>query len=110
MHPGAPGGGAPLQTSYQLRRGRLKESFRYLVMHISDESTCALLADDSSPLFQNGPDAFDLVMAQFITALSTDDIQEMTIEFWLVEIVSDVGLSKNSVKDSLKLLGGGGDW
>ena len=45
----APGGGEPLQTSYRLRRARLKESFRYLVMHISDSSTLALLADDGAP-------------------------------------------------------------
>ena len=100
----APGGGGPLQTSYQLRRARLKESFRYLVMHISDSATLALLADDGAPEFQNGPDAYDLIMSQVVVAPTTDDVQSMRIEFWLTEIVCDVGVSANTVKDALKLL------
>jgi len=100
----APAGGAPLQTAYRLRRARLKESFRYIVMHMSDESTSAQLADDTAITYQNGPETFDMIMAQVITPLTTDEIQEMKIEFWLAEIVSDVGISENTIKDALKLL------
>ena len=102
--PAPPAAGQPLVTSRQLRRARLKESFRFMVAHISDEAENAVLGDDAGPYFQNGPEAFDYVMEQVILALTTSEIQEMTMEFWLVEIISDVGISKNSIKDALKLL------
>ena len=54
--------------------------------------------------FQNGPDAYDLIMSQVVVAPTTDDVQSMRIEFWLTEIVCDVGVSANTVKDALKLL------
>jgi len=31
-------------------------------------------------------------------------LQDMTIEFWLIEIITDVGISVNSIADSIKML------
>ncbi|KOO53388.1 hypothetical protein Ctob_016313, partial [Chrysochromulina tobinii] len=55
-------------------------------------------------MFHNGPDAYDWIMQQVIKPPSTGDLQDMTIEFWLIEIITDVGISVNSIADSIKML------
>ena len=102
----APGAGVPvppagnagqqavaLAQQHAARKARLKQSFSFLCSHISDSSTLELLADPTSPLFHNGPDAYDWIMLQVIKPPSTGDLQDMQIEFWLIEIITDVGIS-----------------
>ena len=55
-------------------------------------------------MFHNGPDAYDWIMQQVIKPPSTVDLQDMTIEFWLIEIITGVGISDNSIADSIKML------
>ena len=113
----APGAGVPvppagnagqqavaLAQQYAARKARLKQSFSFLCSHISDSSTLELLADPTSPLFHNGPDAYDWIMLQVIKPPSTGDLQDMQIEFWLIEIITDIGITANSITDSVKML------
>jgi len=95
---------AALAAQHAARKGRLKQSFTFLTSHISDNSTLELLGDPLSPMFHNGPDAYDWIMQQVIKPPSTGDLQDMTIEFWLIEIITDVGISVNSIADSIKML------
>ena len=44
---------AQLIESHRLRRSRLRESFKLIVAHISDDSTLQLLGDPLSQYFQN---------------------------------------------------------
>ena len=97
----APGAGVPvapagnigqiavaLAAQHAARKARLKQSFTFLCSHISDSSTLELLGDPLSPLFHNGPDAYDWIMLQVIKPPSTGDLQDMQIEFWLIEIIT----------------------
>ena len=108
--PPVPGGNAgqiaaALAAQHAARKGRLKQSFTFLTCsHISDSSTLELLGDPLSPMFHNGPDAYDWIMQQVIKPPSTVDLQDMTIEFWLIEIITGVGISDNSIADSIKML------
>jgi hypothetical protein len=43
-------------------------------------------------------------MQQVIKPPTTGDLQDMTIAFWQIEIITDVGISVNTVTDSVKLL------
>ncbi len=95
---------AALAAQHAARKARLKQSFTFLCSHISDSSTLELLGDPLSPMFHNGPDAYDWIMQQVIKPPSTGDLQDMTIEFWLIEIITDVGISVNSIADSIKML------
>ena len=104
--PGAgpvPGGGGPLQVSYQTRRTRLKESYRFVLMHISDETTLSLY-DDTSAEFQNGPDLFEKICEYVIVAPNTSETQEMVAEIWAMEIIVDVGIAEDTVKTAWKML------
>ena len=58
----------------------------------------------NGPYFQDGAAAYDYVIPQVITAILSSQIEEMNIEWYLTEIHTDVGVSPNSIKDSLKLL------
>ena len=108
--PPVPGGNAgqiaaALAAQHAARKGRLKQSFTFLTCsHISDSSTLELLGDPLSPMFHNGPDAYDWIMQQVIKPPSTVDLQDMTIEFWLIEIITGVGISDNSIADSIQML------
>ena len=100
----APAAGIGIVAARQARKARLKESFSFLIMHITDQSTLDLLGDPTSAFFQNGPDTFDWIMQQVIKPPSTGDLQDMTIAFWLIEIATDVGISVNTITDAVKLL------
>ena len=107
--PAAPAGNAGQQAAavaaqHAARKGRLKQSFTFLCSHVSDSSTLELLGDPLSPMFHNGPDAYDWIMQQVIKPPSTGDLQDMTIEFWLMEIITDIGITANSIADSIKML------
>ena len=107
--PAAPAGNAGQQAAavaaqHAARKGRLKQSFTFLCSHVSDSSTLELLGDPLSPMFHNGPDAYDWIMQQVIKPPSTGDLQDMIIEFWLIEIITDVGITANSIADSIKML------
>ena len=106
LAPGAPLGpaGVGAVAGRQARKARLKESFSFLIMHLSDPSTLDLIGDPLSPFFQNGPDTYDWIMQQVIKPPTTGDLQDMTIAFWQIEIISDVGISVNTITDSVKLL------
>ena len=106
LAPGAPLGpaGVGAIAGRQARKARLKESFSFLIMHLSDPSTLDLIGDPASPFFQNGPDTYDWIMQQVIKPPTTGDLQDMTIAFWQIEIITDVGISVNTVTDSVKLL------
>ena len=95
---------AAVAAQHAARKARLKQSFTFLCSHISDSSTLELLGDPLSPLFHNGPDAYDWIMQQVIKPPSTGDLQDMTIEFWLMEIITDIGITANSIADSIKML------
>ena len=43
-------------------------------------------------------------MLQVIKPPSTGDLQDMQIEFWLIEIITDIGITANSITDSVKML------
>ena len=43
-------------------------------------------------------------MAQVMVTVDESELQDMTIEWYLIEIATDVGVSENTVKDALKLL------
>ena len=103
---GAPGAvpNAQLLDSQRLRRARLKESFKLIVMHISDEHTLQLVGDPTSPYFQNGPELYDHISSTVVVPPTTSELNEMKVAFMLVEIVTDVGVSLNTIKDALKLL------
>ena len=93
-----------LIESHRLRRARLRESFKLIVAHISDDSTLQLLGDPLSPYFQNGPELYDHIELTVVVPPTTSELQEMKAAFWRAEIVIDVGVSENTIKDSLKLL------
>jgi len=95
---------AAIAAQHAARKGRLKQSFTFLCSHINDASTLELLGDPLSPMFHNGPDAYDWVMQQVIKPPSTGDLQDMTISFWLIEVITDVGITVNSIADSIKML------
>ena len=88
----------------QAAYARKKDSFRFLLAHIADEATLTLLGDVTSVFFQDGARAYDYVIPQIITAILASQIEEMTVEWYLTEIPTDVGVSANTIKDSLKLL------
>ena len=106
LAPGAPLGpaGVGAIAGRQARKARLKESFSFLIMHLDDQSTLDLIGDPLSSFFQNGPDTYDWIMQQVIKPPTTGDLQDMTIAFWQIEIITDVGISVNTVTDSVKLL------
>ena len=93
-----------LLESQRLRRARLKESFKLIVMHISDDSTLQLVGDMTSPYFQNGPDLYDHIQSLVVIPPTTSELFDMKAAFMRAEIVVDVGVSENTIKDALKLL------
>ena len=83
---------AQLLESHRYRRSRLKESFKLIVAHISDESTLQLLGDPASPFFQNGPELFDHISGIVVVPPTTSELRDMKVAFWRAEIVVDVGV------------------
>ena len=81
---------------------RKTNNFGKLVGPAKSRLGSAALRASLSPLFHNGPDAYDWIMQQVIKPPSTGDLQDMTIEFWLIEIITDVGISANSIADSIR--------
>ena len=102
--PGMPAAPAQLLLAQAAYRARKKDSFRFIIAHIADKATLTLLGDVNGAYFQDGAAAYDYVMPQIITAILSSQIEEMNIEWYLTEIHTDVGVSPNSIKDSLKLL------
>ena len=63
-----------------------------MIIHLEDSlDIMSTLADPNGVHFQNGPEAYDLVMSYAITNIDTSDVQEMTAEWILIEIATDVG-------------------
>ena len=91
--PGAPPLGGPV-ANQRLKFARNKESYRFLLAHISDEGTREVLSE--GPYFQLGAEAFDYVMETVIVAMDEGEVQEMTVYWFLMEILTDVGFSENS--------------
>jgi hypothetical protein len=84
----APGGvafpvGAGNAQAQRARCTRLKESFRFFTAHIADEHTLTLLGDETSIFFQSGPDAFDFGLPQIVLPLSSSELQEHNIEWYV---------------------------
>ena len=87
-----------LFESQRLRRARLKESFKLIVMHISDDSTLQLVGDIGSPYFQNGPDLYDHIESLVVIPPTTSELFDMKAAFMRAEIVVDVGVSEASTR------------
>ena len=105
--PGAvpmPGAAAQLLAATQARRARIKGSFEYLTRHLTDEHTLELLGDPANTMFQDGPELFDYIQSQVIVQPITSELQDMNIDWYQIEIITDIGSSENTIKDALKLL------
>ena len=104
--PGAPTIPAAANTANDKRRAlrvtRVKNSFSFLVAHISDEPTKTLLADP--PFFQNGPTAFDYVMGEVLIPVDQGQLNEMTLTWLTMTIISYVGYNENSVNEMVKVM------
>ena len=96
------GGGVAAETARRLRRARLKESYTYITSHICDRDSLLLFAEP--PYFGVGPLVMDYVMANCVVLYDAVELSEMKARWTLVEIVSDVGVSENTIRDALKLL------
>ena len=96
--PPIPGGaGAPAANRAYLKRK--KESYTYLLQHVTCASTKILMADP--PYFQYGAAVFDYVCGQIVVAYDTSDIEELNLRWQLLEIITDIGVSENTVKEVL---------
>ena len=103
--PGAPpiaGTPAVVLTKEAARRARLKEAYRFITAHVSDANTIELVA--VAPYFQDGAETYDYIHAAVVATLTASEIQDMQLEFMLIEIVSDVGIREDTVHESLKIL------
>ena len=104
--PGAPTIPAAANTANDKRRAlrvtRVKNSFSFLVAHISDEPTKTLLADP--PFFQNGPTAYDYVMGEVLIPVDQGQLNEMTLTWLTMTIISYVGYNENSVNEMVKVM------
>lgn len=52
-----------------------------------------LLGDEASIYFQSGADAFDFVIPQIVLPLSTSELQEHNIEWYVTEISATTAAS-----------------
>ena len=104
--PGAPAlpGGAGGAAALRHRRTRVKNSFQFIVAHISDDNTLTFLADPTNPLYQDGPETYDYVMAQVIPRVLQTDLDELNLVWLQLSIVEDIGISENTVQELLKTL------
>lgn len=89
-------GAAAARRAYDKRK---KESYTYLVKHIACESTKILAADP--PYFGYGAALYDYVMAEIIMPYDTSDIRNLNMKWQLIEIITDIGVSENTIKDAL---------
>ena len=88
-----------------LRVSRVKSSFNFVVAHISDEPTktaSTLLADP--PFFQVGPAAYDYVMGEVLIPVDQAQLNEMTLLWLTMTIVSYVGYNENSINEMVKIM------
>ena len=105
--PGAvamPAAAGELRAATMARRKRIKGAFGFITRHISDEHTLQMVGDPASPLFQDGPELHDMIRAAVVIPVTTSELQDMNIDWYEIEIMTDVGSSTNTVKDALKLL------
>ena len=93
------GGGAAAQAALRAYNKRKKESFQYLVQHIACSSTKILLAD--APYFQEGATTFDFVVSSVVVPYDASEIMDLDVKWHLLEIMTDVGTSENTIKDIL---------
>ena len=104
----APGGNAFLQGIHEkavnARRARVKKAATYINAHVSDAITNDRIGDDTGPLFQDGPEIFDSIMAQVIVPLQESEIEDLRVAWHLLQMISDVGIDANSIKSAYKLL------
>ena len=91
-----PGGNAFMngvhEKAVNARRARVKAAASYVNSHVNDPITNDRLGDSNDPLFQDGPEIFDHIMAHVIVALQESEIEELTVKWHLTEMVSDVGV------------------
>ena len=99
-----PAAAAALAAATRHRRTRLKESFRYLVAHISDPVTIALLGDPAGTYFQDGPEAYDYVMGQIVIPPTTGEVRDLKLKWFQSTIIVDVGVTETTIKDTVKFL------
>ena len=115
LQPGAPPlpaqgvGNAQQQTradkKHDARLARVKNSGMFILQHISDEGTLQILGDPGNTLlFQNGPEIYEYVRSVAIVSITPAELMEMTAEWITLSIVKDVGITENTIKDTLKLL------
>ena len=86
----------------RLRTKRLKASYSYMIAHIHDDATLTLLGEP--PFFQNGPNVYDYVRQQIVIAVSATELEDMTVRWYGLDILVEVGIHENTIKDTLKLL------
>ena len=86
-----------------LRTSRIKGSFNFIVAHISDEPTKTLLADP--PFFQVGPTTYDYVMGEVLIPVDQGQLNEMTLLWLTMTIISYVGYNENSIIANRKIGG-----
>ena len=93
------GGGAAAQAALRAYNKRKKESFQYLVQHTACMSTKILLAD--VPYFQEGATTFDFVVSSVVVPYDASETMDLDVEWHLLEIMTDIGTSENTIKDIL---------
>ena len=101
---GAPVPGVPVaagNVQQAARRTRLKDSFAHVMQHVAEENTRTIYGDPTHPAFGNGPLAFEEISAKIVISLSTTELQQLNIEWHTTEIVTEVGVSENTVQDVL---------
>jgi len=82
-----PAAAAQLLAAQQHRRARVKNGFEFITRHISDEATLTLLGDSNNALFQDGPETYDWIKLQVWLAPDTAEIQQMNIEWYMLEFM-----------------------
>ena len=85
--------GAGAAAAARLRMARLKMSYKWVMQHVSDETTLTLLGNPAHAAFQVGPEAFDYICAEIVVPATATEIRVLLLEFWQIQIAIDVGVS-----------------
>ena len=52
-------------------------------------------------MFQDGPEMYDHIVSQVIVTPTTAEIQDMNIDWYQIEIITDIGSNENTIKEEI---------